>query len=149
MAGARRAAMLEMRHGAVHSTTKPRQRRCMPPPKRQSVSRRGFLAAMAATSAAVGAFALPGPAASAAAWSAAVTGGPIGSTARATSQRADEAAQKEILMSSFSAPLSTPEGPGSVSGAPNLPAGFTDTFTSRYIDIGELRLHAVIGGEGP
>ena len=52
-------------------------------------------------------------------------------------------------MSSSSAPLSTPEGPGSVSGAPNLPAGFTDTFTSRYIDTGELRLHAVIGGEGP
>jgi len=43
----------------------------------------------------------------------------------------------------------TPEGPGSVSGAPNLPAGFTDTFTSRYIDTGELRLHAVTGGEGP
>jgi hypothetical protein len=51
-------------------------------------------------------------------------------------------------MSSSSAPLSTPEGPGSVSGAPNLPAGFTDTFTSRYIDTGELRQHAVIGGEG-
>jgi pimeloyl-ACP methyl ester carboxylesterase len=44
---------------------------------------------------------------------------------------------------------STPEGPGSVSGAPNLPAGFTDTFTSRYIDTGELRLHAVTGGDGP
>jgi pimeloyl-ACP methyl ester carboxylesterase len=43
----------------------------------------------------------------------------------------------------------TPEGPGSVSGAPNLPAGFTDTFTSRFIDIGALQLHAVIGGEGP
>jgi pimeloyl-ACP methyl ester carboxylesterase len=43
----------------------------------------------------------------------------------------------------------TPQGPGSVSGAPNLPAGFTDTFTSRYIDIGQLRLHAVIGGGGP
>jgi pimeloyl-ACP methyl ester carboxylesterase len=52
-------------------------------------------------------------------------------------------------MSSSSAPPSSPEGPGSVSGAPNLPAGFTDTFTSRYIDTGELRLHAVIGGEGP
>jgi len=44
---------------------------------------------------------------------------------------------------------STPEGPGSVSGAPNLPAGFADTFTSRYVDIGELRLHAVTGGDGP
>jgi pimeloyl-ACP methyl ester carboxylesterase len=43
----------------------------------------------------------------------------------------------------------TPEGPGSVSGAPHLPAGFTDTFTSRYVHTGQLRLHAVIGGEGP
>jgi pimeloyl-ACP methyl ester carboxylesterase len=43
----------------------------------------------------------------------------------------------------------TPEGPGSVSGAPNLPAGFTGTFTSRYVDTGELRLHAVTGGDGP
>ena len=51
-------------------------------------------------------------------------------------------------MNSFTE-TSIPEGPGSVSGAPNLPAGFTDTFTSRYIDTGELRLHAVIGGEGP
>jgi hypothetical protein len=48
-----------------------------------------------------------------------------------------------------SATATTPEGPGSVSGAPNLPAGFTDVFTSRYVDIGELRLHAVIGGHGP
>src|ERR671911_2372899 len=52
-------------------------------------------------------------------------------------------------MSSSYAPLSTPEGPGSVSGAPNLPVGFTATFTSHYIDTDELRLHAVIGGEGP
>jgi pimeloyl-ACP methyl ester carboxylesterase len=43
----------------------------------------------------------------------------------------------------------TPEGPGSVSGAPNLPAGFTGTFTSRYVDAGEVRLHAVTGGDGP
>ena len=52
-----------------------------------------------------------------------------------------------MLMSSSAA--TTPEGPGSVSGAPNLPAGFTDTFTSRYIDTGDLRLHAVTGGDGP
>jgi pimeloyl-ACP methyl ester carboxylesterase len=44
---------------------------------------------------------------------------------------------------------SIPEGPGSVSGAPNLPEGFADTFTSRFIDAGDMRLHAVIGGEGP
>src|SRR5919199_200586 len=52
-------------------------------------------------------------------------------------------------MSSSSTHLPTPEGPGSVSGAPNLPAGFTDTFTSRYIDTGALRQHAVTGGDGP
>jgi pimeloyl-ACP methyl ester carboxylesterase len=52
-------------------------------------------------------------------------------------------------MSSSSTHLPTPEGPGSVSGAPNLPSGFTDTFTSRYIDTAEVRLHAVIGGKGP
>ncbi len=44
---------------------------------------------------------------------------------------------------------STPEGPGSVSRAPNLPAGFNDMFTSRYIDTGELRQHVVVGGDGP
>jgi pimeloyl-ACP methyl ester carboxylesterase len=52
-------------------------------------------------------------------------------------------------MSPSSNGLPTPVGPGSVSGAPNLPAGFADTFASRYVDIGELRLHAVVGGEGP
>jgi pimeloyl-ACP methyl ester carboxylesterase len=52
-------------------------------------------------------------------------------------------------MSSSAAGLPAPEGPGSVSGAPNLPAGFTGTFTSRYVDTGELRLHAVTGGDGP
>jgi pimeloyl-ACP methyl ester carboxylesterase len=52
-------------------------------------------------------------------------------------------------MTSSSTSLPTPEGPGSVSGAPHLPAGFTDTFTSHYIDVGDVRLHAVIGGDGP
>ena len=31
-------------------------------------------------------------------------------------------------------PSPTPEGPGSVSGAPHLPDGFADTFTCRYVD---------------
>ena len=44
---------------------------------------------------------------------------------------------------------STPAGPGSAHGAPGLPAGFSDTFTSRYVDVGDLRLHAVVGGDGP
>jgi pimeloyl-ACP methyl ester carboxylesterase len=52
-------------------------------------------------------------------------------------------------MTSSSTGLPAPEGPGSVSGAPNLLAGFTATFTSRYVDTGEVRLHAVTGGEGP
>ena len=43
----------------------------------------------------------------------------------------------------------TPEGPGSVSGAPHLPGGFTSTFTSRHIDTGGLRQHVVTGGSGP
>jgi pimeloyl-ACP methyl ester carboxylesterase len=50
---------------------------------------------------------------------------------------------------SSSASLPIPEGPGSVSGAPNLPDGFTGTFTSRYVDAGGLRQHVVTGGEGP
>jgi pimeloyl-ACP methyl ester carboxylesterase len=42
-----------------------------------------------------------------------------------------------------------PEGPLSATGAPYLPAGFTDTFTSRYVDTTDVRLHAVTGGDGP
>ena len=52
-------------------------------------------------------------------------------------------------MSSSSTRLPTPEGLGSVSQVPHLPEGFTDTFTSRYVDTGEVRLHALIGGDGP
>ena len=52
-------------------------------------------------------------------------------------------------MSSSSSDPPDPEGLGSVSGAPNLPAGFTGTFTSRYVDTGGLRQHVVTGGEGP
>jgi hypothetical protein len=36
-------------------------------------------------------------------------------------------------MSASSTRLPTPEGPGSVWGAPQLSEGFTDTFTSRYV----------------
>jgi pimeloyl-ACP methyl ester carboxylesterase len=52
-------------------------------------------------------------------------------------------------MGSSASRLPTPEGPGSVSGAPNLPEGFADTFTSRHVEAGEVHLHAVIGGDGP
>ena len=50
-------------------------------------------------------------------------------------------------MSAASTQLSSEEG-GSVSQAPLLPEGLADTFISRYIDTGVLRLHAVIGGDG-
>jgi len=52
-------------------------------------------------------------------------------------------------MRSSSTSLPIAEGPGSASGAPNLPAGFAETFTSRYVDANGVRLHAVIGGDGP
>jgi pimeloyl-ACP methyl ester carboxylesterase len=52
-------------------------------------------------------------------------------------------------MSSSSGGLPTPQGSGSVSGAPNLPAGFASTFTSRYVGTGDLRQHVVTGGQGP
>ena len=45
--------------------------------------------------------------------------------------------------------LPTPAGPGSVFQAPHLPTGFTKTFTSLYVNAGQVRLHAVIGGDGP
>jgi len=44
---------------------------------------------------------------------------------------------------------STPEGPGSASGAPHLPDGFAATFISQYVDTGDLRQHVVTGGQGP
>jgi pimeloyl-ACP methyl ester carboxylesterase len=31
----------------------------------------------------------------------------------------------------------------------SLPAGFADTFASRHVDAGDVRLHAVVGGDGP
>ena len=52
-------------------------------------------------------------------------------------------------MSSSLTGLPAPEGPGSAGGAPDLPEGFAGTFTSRYVDAGEVRLHAVTGGAGP
>ena len=52
-------------------------------------------------------------------------------------------------MSSSSTPLPIPKDPGSVHGAPNLPAEFTDTFTSRYIGAGGLHQHIVFGRDSP
>jgi len=55
----------------------------------------------------------------------------------------------EAAATSGSASLETPIGPGSAAGAPYLPAGFRDTFKSRYVEANGIRMHAVIGGKGP
>jgi hypothetical protein len=48
-------------------------------------------------------------------------------------------------MSASTSPLPNPKGPGSASEAPSLPAGFSETFTSQYVETGELRQHVVVG----
>src|SRR5215472_8236168 len=57
--------------------------------------------------------------------------------------------RKGTFMTANSTSQPTPDGFGSVSQAPNLPDGFTNTFTSHYVDTSALRQHAVIGGDGP
>lgn len=52
-------------------------------------------------------------------------------------------------MSVIANALSALSGPGSAEGTPGLPDGFTDVFTSRLIGVGDLHLHAVVGGDGP
>src|SRR5262249_60846016 len=46
-------------------------------------------------------------------------------------------------------PSPAAEGPDWAPAAPTLPAGFWDTFTSQYIQTGDLRQHVVTGGSGP
>ncbi len=43
----------------------------------------------------------------------------------------------------------TPEGPGSVSGAPDLPAGLPSDLHEGRAEIGDQRLHYVEAAEGP
>jgi epoxide hydrolase 4 len=63
-------------------------------------------------------------------------------------------------MNSSASPLSSPDGPGSVSGASNLPRAFVDVSTrlagdaqielrDGYAEVGDVRLHYVEAGEGP
>jgi pimeloyl-ACP methyl ester carboxylesterase len=52
-------------------------------------------------------------------------------------------------MSTDTTQFPVPDGPGSVASAPDLPAGFTDTFSSRIVEAGGLRQHVVVGGDGP
>nr|WP_296073566.1 alpha/beta hydrolase [uncultured Actinoplanes sp.] len=42
-----------------------------------------------------------------------------------------------------------PPGIGSVTTSPNLPAGFTKTFQSRFVRANGIRQHVVVGGDGP
>jgi pimeloyl-ACP methyl ester carboxylesterase len=59
------------------------------------------------------------------------------------------AALAQMAMAQPAARLPTPQGPGAVAGAPDLPVGFRETFTSRFVTVGGLRMHAVVGGKGP
>ncbi len=56
---------------------------------------------------------------------------------------------KGTSMSTDLTPFAVPDGRGSVTSAPQLPDGFTETFSSRIVDTGALRQHVVIGGDGP
>ena len=42
-----------------------------------------------------------------------------------------------------------PAGRGAAHNAPVLPADFSETFRSRWVQVDDLRLHAVVGGDGP
>jgi pimeloyl-ACP methyl ester carboxylesterase len=53
------------------------------------------------------------------------------------------------MLWSPTAPRTMPADPGSVHGFPHLPADFARTFTSRYVQAGEVRLHVITGGHGP
>src|SRR5688572_25935058 len=97
MAGARVAAMLNTRHGAAREHGSPAQRGpagggAMPPPKRRSISRRDFVAALAAVGAAVGADVLSARMAEAAPWSEGAPVAALDATARTADSRADQKA---------------------------------------------------------
>ena len=57
--------------------------------------------------------------------------------------------RERTLLMDASSPYAESTAPGSVSQAPDLPAGFTTTFTSHLIDANGIRQHVVIGGAGP
>ena len=67
----------------------------------------------------------------------------IGAAAMVTSLFA-----RQRVMAADASTAAVPTGPGSVLGAPNLPAGFANTFTSRYVYANGVRFHVVIGGKG-
>jgi len=48
-----------------------------------------------------------------------------------------------------SASKPAPDAFGSVAGSPRLPAGFSKTFKSQFVEANGIRQHVVIGGEGP
>jgi pimeloyl-ACP methyl ester carboxylesterase len=52
-------------------------------------------------------------------------------------------------VSSTSQKKSSHDSTGTAIETPGLPDGFGDIFASHWIDVGDLRLHAVIGGDGP
>ncbi|GAA0928587.1 alpha/beta hydrolase [Kribbella koreensis] len=51
--------------------------------------------------------------------------------------------------SATAAPTRVQDGFGSVGTAPGLPAGFTKTFKSRFVQANGIQQHVVVGGDGP
>lgn len=52
-------------------------------------------------------------------------------------------------MTTAHASTARPTGFGTVTGLHGLPAEFEKVFSSRYVDVGSVRLHTVSGGQGP
>ena len=73
-------------------------------------------------------------------------------TASATAAVAGAALLGSLTLSAGTA-VSVPSpgvgGVGTVSAAPRLPAGFTETFESRFVHANGIRQHVVVGGDGP
>src|SRR5688572_14877258 len=97
MAGTRMAAMLNARHGPAREHDSPAQRGpagggAMPPLRRWSMSRRDFVAALAAMGAAIGVDALSARTAGAAPWSDRAPVAALDAITRTANRRADREA---------------------------------------------------------
>jgi hypothetical protein len=55
--------------------------------------------------------------------------------------------EKEAIMSKSAVRPDEPRGYGSVRGVQELPEGFSETFRSNLVQVGDLRLYAVTGGK--
>lgn len=73
----------------------------------------------------------------------------VGGAAAASAAAAGISLGSGLMPASATAPRRMPKGFGTVDAAPHLPAGFTKTFTSRFVQANGIRQHVVTGGDGP